>query len=125
MKVLLITGDRTPFRRLTFAMEQQGYEVVSAADPYQGLMLVDETGPDMVILDATVPDSLRSCAHIRNLVDIPIVLMGSDPPPKAWEQAVNGGADAYVSIFTDPAGVLATVGAIVRRYQKTRNQESP
>lgn len=122
LKVLLITGDRTPFRRLTFALEQQGYEIVSAADTYQGLMLVDETGPDMVILDAAVAGSLRFCAHMRNLVHIPIILMGSDPPSRAWEQAVDEGADAYVSVFTDAAEVVATVGSVVRRYRTGRGQ---
>jgi DNA-binding response OmpR family regulator len=122
LKVSIITGNRTPFRRLTFAMEQQGYEVAFAADPYLGLILVDETGPDMVILDAAVAGSLRFCAHIRKLVLIPVILMGSDPPSKAWEQSVDEGADAYVSVFTDPAAVVATVGSILRRYQKTRGQ---
>jgi DNA-binding response OmpR family regulator len=103
-------------------MEQQGYEVAFAADPYLGLILVDETGPDMVILDAAVAGSLRFCAHIRKLVFIPVILMGSDPPSKAWEQSVDEGADAYVSVFTDPAEVVATVGSILHRYQKTRGQ---
>lgn len=123
LKVLMITGDRTPFRRLTFAMEQQGYEIAFAADLYQGLILVDETGPDMVILDAAVAGSLRLCAHIRKLVHIPIILMGSDPPSKAWEQAVDEGADAYVSTFTDAVEVVATAGSIVRRYRTSLGQD--
>ncbi len=115
----MVLGNQTPFRRLIIAIEAAGHEVVSITDQFQGVTLVDEVQPDIIMLDADIPESWRTCSRIRDMVNIPIILIGFEAPQNAWERAVEEGADAYFPVFTDPGEAIATAGAILRRYRKT------
>ncbi|MDP6347173.1 MAG: hypothetical protein QGG56_09425 [Dehalococcoidia bacterium] len=118
-KVLMVLGNQTPFRRLMIAIRAEGHEIVSITDQFQGVTLVDDVQPDIILLDAEVPESWRTCSRIRDMVNIPIILIGLEAPQNAWERAVEEGADAYLSVFTGPGEAIATAGAILRRYRKT------
>ncbi len=115
----MVLGSQTPFRRLMTAIEAAGHEVVSTANQFHGVTLVDEIRPDIVLLDADNLESQRTCSRIRDMANTPIALIGPEAPETAWEEAVEAGADAYISVFTDPAEVIATAGAILRRYRTT------
>ncbi len=69
MKVLVIEDDTGLNRGVSFALEQEGYAVVSAYSLLEGETLFDKEKPDAVILDLNLPDGdgLDFCQKVRQL----------------------------------------------------------
>ncbi|MDE6738032.1 MAG: response regulator transcription factor [Lachnospiraceae bacterium] len=69
MKILMIEDDEGLNRGVSFALEQEGYAVVSARTLQDGKALFEKENPDAVILDLNLPDGdgLSFCKEIRQL----------------------------------------------------------
>ena len=69
IKILMIEDDEGLNRGVSFALEQEGYEVVSARTLQDGKALFEKENPDAVILDLNLPDGdgLSFCKEIRQL----------------------------------------------------------
>ncbi len=121
-KALLVSPHRGLLARLHPALEQRGWEVVSTDNARRVLMLLDEANPDVVIMDALLPNVHLSIEQIRESVHIPIILMGPHPMAERWKQALEAGADAYLSIFADLDELLPTIIPIVQHYQRIQSE---
>jgi DNA-binding response OmpR family regulator len=115
--VLVVDDDpdiRALLRRL---LERVGYEVVLAPDGRSGLRALYETGPDLVILDVAMPelDGWGVLERIRELTDIPVLMLTARANELDKVRGLRGGADDYV---TKPFGrqeLLARAAALLRR----------
>jgi DNA-binding response OmpR family regulator len=121
-KALLVSPHHGLLARLPIALEQQGWEVVSTDNARQVLTLLDEANPDVVIMDALLPNVHLSIEQIRESVHIPIILIGPHPMAERWKQALGAGADAYVSISADLNELLPTITPILQRYQTIQSE---
>jgi two-component system KDP operon response regulator KdpE len=124
IKVLVI-DDEPPIRKLLrMGLSTQGYEIIEATNGKNGLALLAEN-PDVIILDLGLPDiaGLDLLAMIRERNErVPIVVLSSRGDENAKVQALDHGADDYV---TKPFGMeelLARLRAAVRHQLQVQGE---
>jgi two-component system, OmpR family, KDP operon response regulator KdpE len=124
LKVLVI-DDEPPIRKLLrMGLATQGYQVIDAPNAKTALEQMAQK-PDFVILDLGLPDmqGLDLLRAIRNLNDaVPIVVLSSRADESAKVQALDFGADDYV---TKPFGInelLARIRAAVRHQLQSHGE---
>lgn len=115
---VLIVDDEPPIRRfLRTSLGAQGYHVLEAENGRAMLALIDRNPPDVIVLDLGLPD-MDGVDIIRRLRDsgsaIPIIILSSRVDERGKVQALDFGADDYV---TKPFGMdelLARLRAALR-----------
>ncbi|WP_304512162.1 response regulator [Amycolatopsis sp. GM8] len=115
--VLVVDDEPQIVRALRINLSARGYKVITAHDGAAALRAVADTKPDVVVLDLGLPDmdGNEVIAGLRGWTTVPIIVLSarSDSPDKV--QALDAGADDYV---TKPFGMdelLARLRAAVRR----------
>ena len=102
------------------ALKTDSFEVEVVPDYPHGLMMLDETSPDLVIIDErlAVVDGWEACSRLRKITDVPIILLGDEQSGQAVARAIDKGADGYLAKPCDPDELKARAGALLRRYQR-------
>ena len=117
MKVLLVDDDATLRRTLGIGLRAAGHEVLVAADGRTALQALQEDKPDLMILDLGLPDlsGVDVLRRLRSWSTVPVVVLSARAETGEKVQALDLGADDYV---TKPFGMeelLARVRAAARR----------
>lgn len=118
--LVLIIDDEPPIRRfLRASLTAEGYRVNEAASGADGLKVAAQQPPDLVILDLGLPDMDGSevLSRLREWLSVPILVLSARDREEAKVQALDEGADDYL---TKPFGVgelLARMRAAVRHAQ--------
>jgi two-component system, OmpR family, KDP operon response regulator KdpE len=116
-RILVVDDEAQITRVLRTSLSSQGYEIRVANDGVTALEIMKDWRPDLVITDLSMPnmDGLELCRRLRARSDIPIVILSVRGEEKTKVQALDAGADDYV---TKPFGIeelLARVRANLRR----------
>lgn len=115
---ILVLDDETQITRvLRAALTAQGYDVRIANDPEEALLLFEDWAPDLLITDLMMPGltGVEICQAIRKKHKTPILVLSVRDQERAKVEALDAGADDYV---TKPFGIqelLARVRAHLRR----------
>jgi len=110
--------DEDDVRRLVrVLLERAGHTVVEAANGLEALSRVERDAPDLVVLDVAMPelDGWQTLERIRDLSDVPVLMLTARAGELDKVCGLRGGADDYV---TKPFGrqeLLARVEALLRR----------
>lgn len=118
MTKVLVVDDELPLRRaLGINLRARGYEVALAENGAAALRLAADAHPDVVLLDLGLPDidGLEVIAGIRGWSAVPIIVLSARRVSDDKVEALDAGADDYV---TKPFGMdelLARLRAAVRR----------
>jgi len=118
MASVLVVDDEADIRTLVRELlERAGHDVVEARDGNEGLQAFFSYRPDLVVLDVSMPglDGWGTLERIRELSDVPVVMLTAQARELAKVRGLRGGADDYV---TKPFGrqeFLARVEANLRR----------
>lgn len=118
---ILVVDDEEQVRTvLTLILEGDGYAVVTATNGREALDKLRLTNFDLMLLDVNMPvlDGFQTLALVREISNMPVVLVTGQREVASIQKALSLGADDYV---TKPfvAGVLmARVEAKLRRYKK-------
>ncbi|RME45171.1 MAG: DNA-binding response regulator [Chloroflexi bacterium] len=116
-KVLLIDDDLSILKLLGRYLENAGYNVVTAENGIRGLQQLYEERPDLVILDVMMPrmDGWETCRRIREMTDVPIIMLTvkGEEPDKL--KAFRLGVDDYVTKPFSFAELAARVRAVLQR----------
>lgn len=126
LQTLLIVDDDHGIRKeLAKFMQQHGYDILTAADGEQMLAVLEETTPDLIILDIMLPgeDGLSLCRRLRGTSDVPIVMLTAISEDVERILGLEMGADDYLSKPFNPRELLARVRAILRRSQVQTESE--
>jgi len=116
-RVLVVDDDRPLARALAINLRAHGYEVLVAHDGRAALTEVARTHPAVVVLDLGLPDldGIEVLAGIRGWSAVPVIVLSARSTSGEKVEALDAGADDYV---TKPFGMdelLARVRAAVRR----------
>jgi len=119
--ILLIEDEPQIRRFVRLALEQEGYKVIEAETVKQGLSSAATRRPELLILDLGLPDEdgLVLLRDIRTWSDIPIIVLSARTDEKDKVQALDAGADDYL---TKPFGLpelLARTRANLRRQRSS------
>jgi two-component system, OmpR family, KDP operon response regulator KdpE len=123
---VLVIDDEPPIRKLLrMGLSAHGYEILEAPNGRISLELLEQKKPDLVILDLGLPDmqglELLRMIRARN-EDVPIVVLSSRGDEAGKVQALDLGADDYV---TKPFGMdelLARMRAALRHQLQTHGE---
>ena len=116
-KILVIDDESQITRVLRRSLVAHRYEVRAAADGESGLELFRDFHPDIVITDLSMPEmnGIEVCREIRKLSQVPIIVLSVKGEEKTKVEALDAGADDYI---TKPFGMdelLARVRVALRR----------
>jgi two-component system KDP operon response regulator KdpE len=116
-RILIIDDESQITRVLRAALSAQGYDVRTANDPEEGVQLYREWAPDLVITDLAMPgmSGVEVTRAIRVRASTPILVLSVRDHERSKVEALDAGADDYV---TKPFGIqelLARVRAHLRR----------
>ena len=117
----ILVVDDTPLnvRLLSSILEIEGYSVVTATNGPDALKLVPETAPDVVLLDVMMPgmDGFEVCRRLKAQTlsaNLPIVMVTALQDTQNRVQALEAGADDFLTKPVDEVEVLARVKTLVR-----------
>jgi two-component system, OmpR family, KDP operon response regulator KdpE len=116
-RVLVVDDEPQITRVLRTVLTSHGYQVKTAAEGEAALSNFTEWHPELVITDLFMPhmDGLELCKRIRAVSNVPIIVLSVKGEERAKVEALDSGADDYV---TKPFGMdelLARVRAALRR----------
>jgi len=102
---------------LTELLDRAGYEVHTAADGRTALRQLFDSQPALVILDVTMPelDGYQTLERIRDLSDVPVIMLTARTQELERVRGLTGGADDYVAKPFGRQELLARVQALLRR----------
>ena len=110
---------------LRIYLTPEGYRLFEASNGKQALELVRGGGMDLVLLDVMMPemDGITATARIREISNIPIILLTAKSETEDMVLGLNVGADDYITKPFVPVEVLARVRSQLRRYAKLGSQK--
>ncbi len=116
-RILVIDDEPQITRVLRASLSSQGYDVRTANDPEEGLHVFKDWPPDLVITDLVMPgmSGVELCRAIRVNSAVPVLVLSVREHERSKVEALDAGADDYV---TKPFGIqelLARVRAHLRR----------
>jgi len=116
-RILVVDDDSQITRVLTTVLASQGYLARAAPDGVAAHAMVAEWQPDLVLTDLGMPrmNGVDLCRRIRILTTAPIIVLSVKDAERAKVEALDAGADDYI---TKPFGtdeLLARVRAALRR----------
>src|SRR5215467_9970967 len=115
---ILVVDDETQITRvLKTTLSTQGYEVKTAADGESGLQAVFDWLPDLVITDLSMPgmNGVELCRAVRERSQVPVIVLSVRGEEKTKIEALDAGADDYVTKPFSVNELLARVRANLRR----------
>jgi DNA-binding response OmpR family regulator len=126
-KVLVVEDDPHAIKLLRLYLSRDGHEVITSGDGREGLRLVRETHPDLLVLDLMLPglDGLQICRIIRQESDIPIIMLTARVEEDDRLAGLDLGADDYVTKPFSPRELAARVRAVLRRTARDSLEHGP
>jgi two-component system KDP operon response regulator KdpE len=120
---ILVVDDETQITRvLKTTLQSQGYEVKAAADGESGLHLAMDWIPDLIVTDLSMPgmSGTELCRAVRERSQVPIIVLSVREEEKSKVDALDAGADDYVTKPFSVNELLARVRANLRRVAATK-----
>jgi two-component system KDP operon response regulator KdpE len=116
-RILLVDDETSIQRALGPLLRTRGYDVSVAGTAADALRLFDETPPDLVVLDLGLPDleGTEVCRRIRARSTVPIVILSARQGEADKVEALDLGADDYVTKPFGPEELLARIRVALRR----------
>jgi len=115
---ILVIDDEAQIRRaLNSILSTRGYRVISASDGPEGINLAIEHSPNLIILDMAMPamSGLEVCRELRTWCAAPILVLSVRGADADKIEALDAGADDYVTKPFSAGELLARVRALLRR----------
>ncbi len=124
--ILVVDDEPQITRVLKTTLSSQGYGVRSAADAEEALHEIKGWTPDLIITDLRMPrmDGLELCRRVRKDSRVPIIVLSVKGEEKIKVEALDAGADDYITKPFSVNELLARVRATLRRAT-TPEQDAP
>jgi DNA-binding response OmpR family regulator len=117
LRILVVDDEPAMVGAISALVGSVGHQVVTAYDGDTALRRVADESPDLILLDLAMPgrDGVDVCREVRRTSDVPIIVLTGETDELAKVEALDAGADDYV---TKPFGrqeLLARIRAVMRR----------
>jgi len=124
-KLLIIEDDTDLVEALELYFSRAGYEVIIAENGLEGLQELYSERPNIVILDIALPrmDGWEVCHRIRELSDVPIVILTARVQENERVKGLKLGADDYVVKPFSLKELEARLEAVLRRARAAKPQK--
>jgi len=130
LRILVIDDEPAMVGAVAALIGSEGHRVIAAYDGVEGLARFDDERPDMVLLDLAMPemDGLTVCRQLRSRSSVPVIVLSGESDERAKVQALDEGADDYVTKPFGKQELLARIRAVWRRHgaaARTGAEEAP
>ncbi len=117
--LLLIEDDDAIRTALELSLTRQGHRVATAASGEDGLKLLREQRPDLIVLDVMLPgiDGVEVLARLRRESDVYVILLTAKTEETDKIIGLSVGADDYVTKPFSPRELVARIKAALRRMK--------
>jgi two-component system phosphate regulon response regulator PhoB len=128
--VILVVEDEPPLQQLLgYNLKAAGFEVAQAYDGEEALQLIDESVPDLVLLDWMLPEvsGVELCRRLRRRSDtarVPIIMLTARTEEHDRLRGLETGADDYVTKPFSPAELIARIRAVLRRVRPAFSEQA-
>ena len=122
--ILVVDDEAQITRVLKTTLSAQGYAIRTAADGMQALLEMKTWSPDLIITDLRMPnmDGLELCRQVRSQSRTPIIVLSVKGEETIKVEALDAGADDYVTKPFSVKELLARVRAALRRTIRTSSR---
>ncbi len=127
MKILVIDDDPAMTELLSLVLAPTNAQIFTSNSGEEGLKLVKEQEPDIVLLDLMMPkmDGWQVTENIRSISSVPILILSVMDNPGLVARALDKGADDYL-VKPVPTGILiAHINNLTRRRMSATNEVVP
>jgi two-component system KDP operon response regulator KdpE len=116
-RILVVDDEAQITRVLRAALSSQAYDVRIANDPQEALLLFEDWSPDLVVTDLMMPgiSGIELCQAIRKKASTPIIVLSVRDQERSKIEALDAGADDYVTKPFSIQELLARIRAHLRR----------
>ena len=116
-RILVCDDDLQILRALRLMLREAGYEVLGCQTGEEALDRAAIAGPHAAIIDLMLPDmpGIEVCRRLRDWSDIPILVLSAIGEERVKVEALQNGADDYVTKPFGPGELVARVAALLRR----------
>jgi len=116
-RILVIDDEPQITRVLRAALSAQGYDIRTANEPEEGLRVFRDWPPDLVITDLMMPgmSGVEVCRAVRSQGETPILVLSVREHERSKVEALDAGADDYVTKPFNIQELLARARAHLRR----------
>jgi two-component system KDP operon response regulator KdpE len=117
-QTILVVDDEAPMRKLLSGnLKASGYDVRAAADGTEAMKLIQEHPVDLLLLDVNMPgpNGLQVLEAVRRSAEIPVLILSGRSRERDKVEALDLGADDYLSKPFGIAELLARVKVLLRR----------
>jgi two-component system KDP operon response regulator KdpE len=126
-RVLVIESDAFLRARLSTFLQANGFRVLTAIDGHEGLRTAYRYHPELVILGLVLPDldGCHACGRLRDLSDVPILMLTLDWDEEAVVACLEAGADCCMGRPLRLRELEARVRALLRRAKTAQQLQMP
>lgn len=125
-KILVVDDEKEIADLLEIYLITDGYEVYKAYNAEDGLELCRQHDMDLILLDIMMPgmDGLEMCRRIREVNNVPIIILSAKSSELDKIKGLTIGADDYVTKPFNPLELSARVKSQLRRYRELNPHSS-
>lgn len=122
--ILLVDDDRTLLSVLSRRVSRAGFEVVSALSGPAALKSLATGWPALLVVDLMMPgmDGFELCRRVKQIADLPIIVLSAVDASEAKVSALELYAEDYVTKPFDPDELVARIQRVLRRAPVGRTQ---
>jgi len=126
-EILVIHSEGPARNHLTRVLRDAGFDMVLVADDAEALACLSVGIPDGIMLseEVVLAQDMEMCRYLREVVDLPLVVVGGDSDEMTAGMILESGADAYLKDPINPAVLTARLRLLVRRYELRRQGAVP
>ena len=118
-RILIIEDDPSIVNFLSISLKTNGYPYDAATTGVEGLSSFLTSRPDLVLLDLGLPDvdGLTVLQQIRDVSDVPVIVVSARGQEREKVEALDSGADDYITKPFHIGELLARIRVALRRYR--------
>ena len=126
LKILIIEDDKYISSFMSMSLKNEGYEVFVAKSAGEGLFLFSSAHPELVLLDLGLPDrdGLEVIKELRGFSSVPILVVSARGQEKEKIDALDAGADDYITKPFHMGELLARIRVATRKLSSSVREET-
>lgn len=123
-KILIVDDDLRIIQMTRTILENRSFEVVEAHNGHEAIDAFQKHDPDLILMDVMMPvlDGIRSCMKLREITNVPILMLTAKGEDYDQVLGLDCGADDYIIKPYTPMVLVARIEAFLRRTQS--NEEN-
>ena len=124
--ILIVDDEKMILNLLSCNLIKEGYNVIEAKDGLEAVNMAQEKKPDLILLDIMLPklDGLSVCKRIKNMMNVPILMVTAKDDELDKIVGLELGADDYITKPFSISELLARVKANLRKADIISNIEN-